>query len=331
VRTPAHPRAVGAFVLGGVALLLVGVILLSSKSWFTRTDRYCVVFPGSVKGLSAGAQVTFRGVKIGDVQGVRALLTGRSDEPIVIEVTIEVVRDVVEAPLGVKSPLERLGGRALADELIRRGVRARMMSASLLTGQKYIDLDFLPDEPARFSRFTLAYPELPTTPTAMEKLGRQSGQLMDKLAELPLDRMLDDIRRVIQAVREIVASPDAKALVSGVRRSVDSLGPFLSDARLAVADVRRMSQTLGDEVSLSGPEARQTLAAIREALDRVDSNMTRLARTLDGADDTRITAQRTLEDMRHLLVALRNLVDYVETHPEALVLGKAPPRTEEKP
>jgi paraquat-inducible protein B len=289
------------------------------------------VFPGSVKGLTSGAQVTFRGVRIGEVQGVRALLTGRPDEPIVIEVTIEIVRDVVEAPLGLKSPLEKLVGRALADELVRRGVRARMLSASLLTGQKYIDLDFLPDEPARFSKVSLAYPELPTTPTAMEKLGRQSGQFMDKLAELPLGRMLDDIRQVIQAVREIVASPEAKALVAGVRRSVDGFGPFLSDARLTLANVRRMSQTLCDEVGLSGPEARRTLAEVRESLDRVDSNMARLARTLDGADDARMTAQRTLEDMRQLLAALRNLVDYVETHPESVVLGKEPPKTEGKP
>jgi paraquat-inducible protein B len=329
VRTPAHPRAVGAFVLGGVAIVLVAIVLLSSRTWFARTDRYCVVFPGSVKGLAAGAQVTFRGVKIGEVQKVRALLTGRSDEPIVIEVTIEIVRDVVEAPLGLRSPLEKLVGRALADELVRRGVRARMLSASLLTGQKYIDLDFSPNEPARFSHVGLAYPELPTTPTAMEKLGEQGGRFLEKLSELPLDRMLDDVRQVIQALREIVASPDAKALVGGVRRSADALAPFLAEAREAIADARRLTGTLDSEVRLSGPAARETLTKANESLDRVEASMGSLGRTLDAADDARVEAGRTIEEMRRAMAALRTLVDYIQTHPEAVVLGKEPEK--EKP
>jgi phospholipid/cholesterol/gamma-HCH transport system substrate-binding protein len=329
MRTPVHPRAVGAFVLGGVALFLAAIVLLSSKTWLVKTDRYCVVFPGSVKGLTAGAQVTFRGVKIGEVRKVRALLTERRDEPIVIEVTIEIVRDVVEAPVGLAAPFEKLLGRALADELVRRGVRARMLSASLLTGQKYIDLDFLPDEPARFSHQHLAYPELPTTPTAMEKLGAQGGQFLEKLADLPLDRMLDDVRQVIQALREIIASPDAKALVGGVRRSADALAPFLAEAREAIADARRLTGTLESEVHLSGPAARGTLTKANKALDRVEASMGSLGRTLDAADDARVEAGRTIEEMRRAMAALRSLVDYIQTHPEAVLLGKEPAK--EKP
>ncbi len=56
----AHPRLVGAFVLGAVALLLVAIALLSSEGWFVRKDRFTVYFPGWVKGLNRGASVTFR-------------------------------------------------------------------------------------------------------------------------------------------------------------------------------------------------------------------------------------------------------------------------------
>ena len=84
----AHPRAVGAFVLGAVALVLGAVLWLSSGDWFQPRDRFVVVFPGSVRGLNKGAPVTFRGVKTGEVKAVDAVLTLRKDDPIVIVVTL---------------------------------------------------------------------------------------------------------------------------------------------------------------------------------------------------------------------------------------------------
>ena len=55
MRVRAHPRLVGAFVLGAIAILLVAIALLSSEGWFERKDRFSVYFPGSVKGLNRGA------------------------------------------------------------------------------------------------------------------------------------------------------------------------------------------------------------------------------------------------------------------------------------
>ena len=60
-----HPRLVGAFVLGAVALVLAAIVLLSSGGLFQERPRFVVFFPGSVKGLQTGSQVTFRGVRVG--------------------------------------------------------------------------------------------------------------------------------------------------------------------------------------------------------------------------------------------------------------------------
>ena len=54
----AHPRAVGVFVLGAVALALAAIVLLSSGNWFEPRHRFAVFFPGSVRGLNPGAPVT---------------------------------------------------------------------------------------------------------------------------------------------------------------------------------------------------------------------------------------------------------------------------------
>lgn len=317
-----HPRLVGAFVLGAVGLVLATVLILSSGDWFEKRDRFSVYFPGSLRGLNRGAAVTLRGIKVGEVVEVKALLTGKPSPLIQIEVVIELVGDVLEAPPGVAQPLSGLTAPEQARVLIGRGVRGRLMSQSLLTGQKYIDFDFLPDEPARMSGLNPRYPELPTTPTAMEKLGDKAEDFMNELADLPLGEMLENLRKTLESARTLLDSPDLHGALAGARRATEKVPPALEEVRAAVADARRLMDTIGAETRTTASDARETIRAAREALDRVDRTMGTLETTLHGTDDTRIRAAQTLEELSRALKALRNLVDYVQTHPEAVILGK---------
>jgi paraquat-inducible protein B len=322
-----HPRLVGAFVLGAIALVLAAVVLLTSGSWFERRDYFSLFFPGSVKGLDKGAAVTFRGVKVGEVKEVTAVLTGK-EPPIQIEVVIEIRRDVVEAPETLAKPFANLRGEAFARELIRLGVRARMLSASLLTGQRYIDLDFLPKDPARFAGIRRSYPELPTTPTAMEKLSDKAGQFLEKLAELPLDQMLDDVRTALKSLRELLESPDIRGALRGARRSMEALEPALVDARAAVKNADALVRQLSGEVEPTARDARTTLNGARQTLERAQQAMERLEKTLQGTDQTQLEATRTLDQLSETLAVMRNLAEYIETHPEAVIIGK--PKAEER-
>jgi paraquat-inducible protein B len=320
-----HARAVGVFVLGAVALVLAAVLLLSSGNWLARRDRFSVYFPGSVKGLSDGAPVTFRGVKVGQVHDIQAILTDRPEALIQIEVVIEIEHSVVAVPPGqaVPAALDPKASREeFAHGLLERGVRARMISASLLTGQKYIDLDFLPQEPARFAGLRPRYPELPTTPTAMEKLGDRAETIVNKLAELPVDQMLDDLRKTLQAAREVMESRDLRDTLAAASRGARKMESTLAQLETTF---RTADETLGALRSETGPtadEARQTLRGFRATAERAQESLDVLKGTLRGTDDTRLTATQALDELTHTMQALRNLVDYLQTHPEAVVMGK---------
>lgn len=317
-----HTRLVGVFVLLAIGLVFAATVLIAGGDWFAPAERFCVFFPGSVRGLTPGSTVSFRGVKLGEVKEVTAFLTGREDPAIQIEVVFELRRDVIEVPEGLKRPFASLRGQAYADELIKRGIRARMLSQSLLTGQRYIDLDLLPGEPARRAGLSRRYPELPTTPTALEKLGNQAEKVLTRLADLPLDQMLDDVRRVIESLRELLESRDIKGALADAHRSFKALEPALVEARAAFAEARTLVDTLAAQVRQTGAEADTTLRDARRTLERGEQSLRKLERTLDGTDQTQVSAARALEDLTHTLQALRNLVDYIQTHPEAVVLGK---------
>jgi paraquat-inducible protein B len=319
-----HPRLVGAFVLGAIALAMGAILALSSGRLFEVRDRFAVYFPGSVKGLGPGAAVTFRGIKIGEVVDVTAFLTGQPDPAIQIEVVIEFYGDVVEVSEGVDDPLEGLSTTELAEALIGRGIRARMLSASLLTGQRYIDFDFLPNEPARFAGLRPRYPELPTTPTAMEKMGEKVEEFMEKIAELPVAEMLEDVRKVIRSARELLDSPTIKGAFDSAKRSMDTLEGVLGEARTTMREAQTLIKSLDTETGQTAEEARRTLAETRDTVAQAEQTLATLEDTLRGADDARVTATRTFDELSRALKALRNLVDYIQTHPEAVVLGKQP-------
>ena len=59
------PFFIGAFLLAGVALLAAGLLLLSRDSLFSKPVEYVVYFTGALDGLDVGADVTYRGVKVG--------------------------------------------------------------------------------------------------------------------------------------------------------------------------------------------------------------------------------------------------------------------------
>jgi paraquat-inducible protein B len=322
---------VGVFVLGAVALVLAAILALSSGNWLARRDRFSVYFPGSVKGLSMGAPVTFRGVKVGEVYDVQAILTERLEAPVQIEVVIEIQHSVVKVPPGQTVPdalAPKASREAFAQGLLDRGIRARMISASFLTGQKYIDLDFLPKEPPRFAGLHPRYPELPTSPTAMERLGDRAETIVTKLAELPVEQMLDDLRNTLQAAREVLESRDLRDAFAAASRSARKMESALTQLQTTLSTADGTLGALRSETGPTAEEARQTLRGFRETAKRAEENLDILKGTLHGTDETRLTASQALEEMTHTMQAVRNLVDYLQTHPEAVVLGKE--RSKEK-
>jgi paraquat-inducible protein B len=320
-----HERAIGLFVLGAVALVLAAVVALSAGNWLARRDRFTLYFPGSVKGLENGAPVTFRGVKVGTVREVKAILTDRPEALIQIEVVIDIEHTVVEVPPGENVPPDlatSASPEAFARALLDRGIRARLLSASFLTGQKYIDLDFLPREPARFAGLRRRYPELPTSPTVMEKIGGRMEAIVANLAELPVDQMLDDVRKALQATRELLESRDVRNTLASANRGARRMETTLAQLQTTLGTADATLVALRSEAAPTADEARQTLRGFRQAASRAEESLDAVTGTLRGADDTRLTATQALEELTHTMQALRNLVDYLQTHPEAVVLGK---------
>src|SRR5262245_21472530 len=201
----ANPALLGAFVLGAVALAVAWLVIFGSGKFFRPTQSWVAYFNESIKGLAVGAPVTFRGVKVGTVTDTQVTYDPKTQQirtPVFFEVDGSHITIV-----GHGVVFER--GRAGAEELIRRGLRAQLDIQSLVTGQLGINLDFHPDEPIKLVGGPQKYPEFPTIPSTMAALGQG-------LNELDTAKLVKNIQDIAQGLAAIVTGPEVKSAVAGL-------------------------------------------------------------------------------------------------------------------
>ncbi len=105
---------------------------------YTRKLKFMMFFDSSVRGLSMGAPVEFKGIKVGSVLDVRLEFDNEDTTfriPVLIE--IELQRIIERGNEESRSTYETL------NRLVERGLRARLQTGSLLTSQLYVELDMI--------------------------------------------------------------------------------------------------------------------------------------------------------------------------------------------
>ena len=143
-----------------------------------------------------------------------------------------------------------------------------------------------------------------------------------RISELPVEKMLDDLGKTLKSLRQALEAPELEGALGGVHRSADELATTLRETRAAVADLRRVLEIAQSEGTSTAAETRQTMAEARRSIARAEKSLETLDAMMRGADTTRLSAEETLAELRQTLQALGGLVDYVQAHPEAVVLGK---------
>ncbi|HEV2171457.1 MAG TPA: MlaD family protein, partial [Candidatus Binatus sp.] len=132
-----NPATVGAFVLGGVALILAAVVAFGSGNLFRTMHEFVIFFPGDINGLRVGAPVKFKGVEIGQVKRIKLRLDQQVDPQnnrLLAEVRIPVVIELDEDKIVSHGSTLDLSDPHTIPNLIREGMRAQLGSDSFVTG-----------------------------------------------------------------------------------------------------------------------------------------------------------------------------------------------------
>jgi paraquat-inducible protein B len=301
--TPADAKTSPVSTDGHVFPLYASETIAASAS-YARKIPFIGYFPGSVKGLAAGSDVTFHGLKVGEVTSV-ALSYDHKTDAVLAPVKFEVQP---ERFLGVgrrafTTPAEGVG------DALSRGLHATLQSGSLITGQMEVTLDMSPDaRPATLAMDGGAF-VMPTTGSAgFEGLASAANELLNKVNAMPF--------------AQIGSSLD------GTLRALDTItnGPQLKQSLVSLAATMQTAQSTVHKLDQGMTPALQRLPEITASLQKTLTQTNKLMLSMDSGYGDQTTFNRNLERLMiqfgDAAQSMRALSDLLQRHPEALVRGR---------
>jgi paraquat-inducible protein B len=308
------PFWIGAFLLSGIALLAGGLLLLGRDNWFSQPSDYVVYFTGTLDGLDVGADVTYRGVKVGTVREIR-LSYDRELKDVVIPVVLRLKPDAGRDGQRFDNVVERL--------VERRGLRAQLQTQSLLTGKAIVALDLFPGQ-AGYVREPneTDLPAIPSVPSRVDVAADLLRDLVGSLRELPLREMVLSASNSLQALERLSTSPELQSALLDLGQTLHNLEnltqqlqrqipPMLDNARLGSGELRA---AIGD--------LRQAAQAATAALQQIQTLAGDTRRSFGAESEVRFELLQALDNLGQASKALQRTAESLEQQPESLIFGK---------
>ncbi len=213
----------------------------------------------TIRGLSKGAPVEFRGVRIGTVTSVPWNFTAPQPDN----------RDRLAIPVLIRIEPQRLGiddqdldldeWRERFDRLFDLGLRASLKNGSLLTGALFVDLTFDDQrageyEPETFVERTV----FPTTSSGLAQIQSQVTALLDKLNALEVapvltglennlttsQAMLEEVRDLTTSMQSLLDDPGTRELPGNLNATLQELQTTLEGLSADSPAYRELTDTL---------------------------------------------------------------------------------------
>ena len=238
------------------------------------------------------------GLKVGQVTEVR--------------LTYDRAKDTVLAPVRFELEPERVVGVGVrvyktdeesVEALLKAGLRASLQSASLITGQQVVALDFVTDAPPEPVTKEGEDFVMPTTEGGgFAGLASSANDLLDKVNKMPFDQIGQNLNGILKSVNDAAQGPQLK-------KALTDLSSMIASAQGMVQrlDTKQLPQLTSD--------LEKTLTSANKLVLSLDSGYgdnTKFNRDLD-----RLMAQTT-----DAVRSMRALADLLARHPEALVKGR---------
>jgi paraquat-inducible protein B len=245
---------------------------------------YVADFSGNVRGVDLGSPVELQGMEVGEVSQAR-LRYDPAHHTLMTQVIFSIDPSKVKI-LQMPGPAAASRSQVVSDwldTLVRHGLRAQVTDVSFLTGSKLIALDMVPD----------------MKPGRMERAGA--------LVRLPT-----------------AGSGDVAGLLRSARGLIDHLSAATSGPELTRA-LRSLDRTLAHLDQLTSevdPDLKSLVVSLRKTSDAAHDTMSTVQGLLGNGVTADSDVPQLLREVTEAVRSVRELADYLDRHPEALLRGR---------
>lgn len=308
---------VGAFVLAGLALLLITVYQVSTATLRGAHVSYRT-YLRYAGGLEPGADVLFGGIKVGNVTTVRP----DSQDPTRIEILMDVK---VGTPLNANS-VAKLGSVTLVTSPVISISTGSNDARRLPPGGEIPSLESISLDDTQRKIVTLA-------DSAQNLMGSAEKDINDLTGDA--DRLIGNLNEITgkenqKQVQEILSGADA--IVARMSPKIDQISDqVLKLTSAANGVVEKADKVMADTDTTVG-NANETITQVREPFEK---DLADLSKTLDQVrgllTDVRVSARakdqdlaETLENVRAITQNLNELTESLKERPWSLIRIRQP-------
>lgn len=258
---------------------------------FSQYLEYVLLIDDTVRGLSQGASVEYRGVRVGTVASAPWRFTAPQPDTsqsfaIPVLIRIEPQRlDHQEETLNLDEWRQRF------ERMFDHGLRATLKSGNLLTRALFVDLNFQQQADDYHAQTFERRPVFPTTSSGFAQLEQKLSSVLDKLNAIEVEPILGQFEQNLNA---------SEAMLAEVRATTESLRSLLEDPATQEIpgninqSLREMRQTL--EGLSPESEAYRDLTQALQRLEKLMRDIQPVARTLSEQPNALIFDRRESDD-----------------------------------
>ena len=309
---PRKPFWIGAFLLSGIVLLAGGLLLLGRDNWFSQPSDYVVYFTGTLDGLDVGADVTYRGVKVGTVREIR-LSYDRELKDVVIPVVLRINP-------GAGSEGQRFD--RVVERLVESGLRAQLQTQSLLTGKAIVALDLFPDQNGYVREpHDLELPTIPSVPSRIDQVANLLRELTGSLREMPLREMVVSANTTLQALERLSTSPELQGGLLSLGQTLHNVENLTQQLQRQIPPILDNARQGSGELRTAIGDLRQAAQAATVALQQMQGLAGDTQRSLGPESEVQYQLLQALEELGRASKALQRTAESLEQQPESLIFG----------
>ncbi len=334
----ANPTLIGLFVVGAIALAVVGVAALGSGQFFQSRTTFISYFDESVNGLDVGAPVKFKGVPIGEVTDIRLRVDLQNETfqvPVQYAINLDPVTDTTGAPLNLDNP-------TLLRRQVENGLRAQLQLESIVTGKLYVELTYVSDpDSVLYARARTPHLEIPSELSPLAKLGEGASGLVtdlrqfdvtqinenlvtflvnanEKLEQIDAEEINRSALATIESIREVVESEDVRTALQDMPEATEQLRTTISDAQSLIRRLDKGVDPTADELKQTSKELRATLRQMQDTMEEVNQ-------TISTDSGVGYQIEEALSNLSDATKALRVLIQSLERNPSMFIRGREEP------
>jgi paraquat-inducible protein B len=317
------------------------------QSLFTEAEgqrvEVMIVLDGSVSGLAAGAEVTFQGLRVGEVTALSAFLdAGTPPQP-----RVRAILALSPTRLGLPAGATPAATLEFLAASVESGLRARLGTANLFSSALRVDLVDLPDaKPATMDRDAVPFPQLPVIESDIPDVTATAEGALERINALPIEQLLEQAISLMASIEALARAEDTRRIPGAVTGLLDegraligsdAVQALPADLRDATADLRGLLGDLRDgglvenaNAALgSARDAADAVAAATEGLPALAARLNGLVAAAEGLIETYGARSAfsdetltTLRDLRDAARAVTSLARAIERAPNSLILGR---------